>query len=336
MSPAIKKMAWHVIAWATYTAIGIAVFGYRMGISNAVPETLISFSVSAFIFYAHYYVLKRTLEKRKPVPYVIGLTILVAVNFLLKYFSFTTLYPYFFKKPSSIEGSPLTDLFLAYTWQSLTFFMFSAGYWFAAQLLRKRDQGHEYDKLQLENASLRAQINPHFLFNTLDSFRIESKHVLPEMSLSIASLIELMRSAFSTPDANGLINLDREVRAVESLINIYRRRFPYIHMLYKKEMPEAGHFLIPPHVLLTFAENAFKHGDYTDPVRPLRIELSVTETGLELLTYNKKEYRIMDESRGIGMKYIVRQLESTYEGRYELHIGDGDYDYSVRLKISWL
>lgn len=337
MPPAINKMAWHVFAWATYTAVGIAVFGYRMGLKNAVPETLISFSISALIFYSHYYVLKWTLGKKRRVRYVVSLIILLGVNFLLKLLFFTVLYSNVFNQPaSSTTGISIVELFLSFTWQSITFFLFSAGYWFADELLKRIKLAHESDKLKLENAALRAQINPHFLFNTLDSFRIESKSILPEMSMSIASLIELLRSAFATPDDNGLVDLNKEVKVVDSLVNIYRRRFPYLQLQYRKDIPQENIFKIPPHVLLTFVENAFKHGDFTDSVKPLRIDLSASKKGLELRTFNKKDLGIKDDSHGIGMNYIVHQLENCYSGRYKLSVQDTEDEYNVNLKIAWL
>lgn len=339
---ALKIISLHVAVWVVYIAYAVLVYGYDVGLRNVLYETSVTFCISASIFYIHaLYVLPRFAEKRRFGLYIAGVLLLLLYNFLLRYLFAFKIDPILFHRESSIQGYSVAKLALLFSWYWFTFMLFSTGYWLAGKLVRaervareKETLEAEKEKLQLENAALRAQINPHFLFNTLDSFRIESEDTFPEMARSINALIDILRSTLSKPEPDGLIPLEKEIRVVESLVNIYRRRFPGMFLHYDNNMPEDCSFRIPPHALLAFVENAFKHGTFNDRSKQLRIVLEVSAAGLQFHVYNKKNRRIKDESHGIGMKYITRQLENNYHNRYLLNIIDGKDDYTVNLKIA--
>lgn len=329
----LKVIAVHTAVWILYTSLAVVVYGYG-NIYGYLFETILSYTISATIFYAHAcWLLPRFFQRKKFGSYAASVICLFAYNFIIRYFFAFGLYPFLFQSASSATGAPLTRIIMIFSWQWLTFMLFSIGYWLSRRHIQTEKIARERERLQLEVAALKAQINPHFLFNTLNSFRIEAQHVLPEMSRSITSLITLLRSAFSSPEHDGMIPIEMEIKTVESLINIYQRRFPYMQLQYKKQLPNPCHFRIPPHILLTFVENAFKHGDFITEEKKLCIDINISETSLALFTFNKKDYRIDDEAHGIGMKYIIRQLENSFPGRYSLDIEDKEDDYTVHLKI---
>lgn len=332
MSGKFRTIVIHLSVWIFYTIFAIIVYGYGH-IYDAIWETSFSYIISASTFYMHAaWLLPKFFERKKTAAYIIGIGLLYTYNLAIRYFFFV-LYPSIFSIDSSVIGLPAARVIITFSWQWCTFMLFSTGYWLSGKLIQAEKIAREKERLQLEVAALKAQINPHFLFNTLNSFRIEAQPVLPEMSRSITSLITLLRSAFSNPEHDGMIPVEMEIKTVESLINIYQRRFPYIQLQYIKQLPDPCHFRIPPHILLTFVENAFKHGDFITEEKKLCIDINISETSLALFTFNKKDYRIDDETHGIGMKYIIRQLESSFPGRYTLDIEDKEDDYTVHLKI---
>lgn len=340
----LKAISIHILVWISYISYAVLVYGYDVGFKSVLYETSVTFSISATVFYLHaLFLLPRFAERKSFIPYIAGVVLLFFYNFAIRYLFAFKIDPILFQRESSIQGLSVVKLLLLFSWYWFTFMLFSTGYWLANKLIRaersaRQKAGLEADreKLQLENAALRAQINPHFLFNTLDSFRIESEDTFPDMARSINALIDILRSTLSKPEADGLIPIEKEVRVVESLVNIYRRRFPSMFLQYSKNITTGCRFRIPPHALLAFVENAFKHGAYNDSNKKLRIELQVSEKGLQFHVYNKKNRRIKDESHGIGMQYITRQLDNNYHDRYTLNIIDGSDDYTVNLKISQL
>ncbi|WP_118976168.1 sensor histidine kinase [Taibaiella koreensis] len=335
----LKIVLVHICVWLLYIAFAILVYGYDVGLQNVLYETVVSFCISASVFYLHaYYLLPVLAEKRKYLLYVIGMLVTVLYNFGIRYLFAFCIDPVLLNRSSSIAGYSIVKLVLVFSWYWFTFALFSLGYWLARRLVRVEKEARrkefteaERARLQLENAALRAQINPHFFVNTMNAFRVEVAPMLPETAKGIEAMILFMRSSMMRPDGNGTIALDEEVAAIESLITIYQRRFPNANIRYHKEIEED--LRIVPHIFAAFVENAFKHGSFTRREKPLTIELRTEDNDLLFHVHNWKSRRIKDDSRGIGLNYIRRQLEDAFAGRYELKIEDKDSDYTVSLKI---
>ncbi|WP_118950329.1 sensor histidine kinase [Taibaiella helva] len=335
----IRVVLLHTCVWLLYIAFAILVYGYDVGLHNVFYETVVSFCISASVFYLHaYYLLPVLAEKRKYLLYVIGMLIVLAYNFGIRYLFAFCIDPVVLHRSSSIAGYSLVKLVLVFSWYWFTFALFSLGYWLARRLVRVEKEARrkefseaERARLQLENAALKAQINPHFFVNTMNAFRVEVEPVLPETARGIEAMILFMRSSIMQPDGDGTIALAEEVAAIESLITIYQRRFPNANIRYSKEIGQQ--LRIVPHIFAAFVENAFKHGSFTRKEKPLSIRLETIDNDLLFYVHNWKSRRIKDDSRGIGLKYIRRQLENAFADRYELAIENADTDYTVTLKI---
>ncbi|WP_162903373.1 histidine kinase [Taibaiella koreensis] len=211
--------------------------------------------------------------------------------------------------------------------------LYSTGYWFARMQLRQQKEkaDSEHEKLLLENIALRAQINPHFFINTMEYFRVEIEDSHPEVSEGITAMTTFVNSSIVATDDNGKIPLFDELRAMDSLITIFRKRFPGANIDYTNEVYED--IPIVPHVLVAPVENAFKHGIYTDAGSKLMIHIEQTEEDLVFKVSNRKGHRLKDKSRGIGMRYIKSQLDKAYPGQYSLEIEDKEEQYSLSLTI---
>lgn len=340
MSQKFKVVALHICVWLLYTAFAVLVYGYDVGLRNVLYETVVSFCISASVFYLHAcYLLPVLAERRKYLPYTIGMIVVLAYNFAIRYLFAFGIDPVLLRRSSSIAGYSLIKLVLVFSWYWFTFALFSLGYWFARRLLRMEKEARKREfseaeraRLQLENAALKAQINPHFFVNTMNAFRVEVEPLLPETARGIEAMILFMRSSMLQPDQQGTIALQEEIAAIESLITIYRRRFPNANIQYHNYIGE--HLRIVPHIFAAFVENAFKHGSFTRSEKPLSIKLEMEGNDLCFYVHNWKSRRIKDNSRGIGLKYIRRQLEDAFPSRYCLQIDDTDNEYTVSLKIN--
>jgi len=330
----------HLTVWLIYVSFAILVYGYEVNLKGAIYETAVAYAISASVFYLNCGVLlPRYFERRRYILFALLLVMSIAYNFAIRYTFAFYIDPLLFGRPSSIEGLSLIKLGLLFTWQWATFMLYSTGYWFAAKQIRLQKEARAreqvkaaYEKLQLENAALRAQINPHFFVNTMNSFKVAVEPVLPQTAEGIEAMMIFMKSSIAPTEQDGTIALSEEVAAIESLITIYKARFPNANIRYEKDIRSGVR--IVPHVLAAFVENAFKHGSFTHKEKKLSIEIMLEGNDLFFRVHNWKSRRIKDDSRGIGLKYIKRQLETAFHGRYQLTVNETEQDYTVALTIN--
>ena len=193
----------------------------------------------------------------------------------------------------------------------------------------------ERENLEQQLEYLKYQINPHFLMNTLNNI-----HALidiePEMAKeSIVELSKIMRFVLYD-GAKQKVLLSRELLFIENYIQLMRIRLTD-KVDIQVEMPERiPDSTIPPLMLITFVENAFKHGvSYRHPSYiNIRIHVASDEKGL-LLRFeceNSKIPQTEDEHGGVGLANAKRRLELIYGNRYTLNITDAD-TYLVTLTL---
>ena len=337
MSP-FKKIAAHLAVWVVYTTVATFVFGYQAGFKNAFAETLFSYLFAAGVFYSNVWLLNYSAGKRRYWLHVPFLLAIVLVNFSIKFYFFKTVFPLLYGRESSIAQSSTVYIFLIFFWQAFTFLIFSTGYWFARKQLRDQRAALEaekvksaFEKLELENAVLQAQIDPHFLGNTLGFIKEATSGTNPEVSEFTTALMTFMQSSIPVTDSSGKIMLEEELAPIESLIHIFQARFPNAVISYYKDV-ESG-VRIVPHVLSPFIENAFKHGKLTTTDCAVNVSVQTEDDDLIFYVCNQKNDKFKGSVRRIGSKYVKRQLERSYKGKYKLNIDETDTEYRVLLMI---
>jgi LytS/YehU family sensor histidine kinase len=179
---------------------------------------------------------------------------------------------------------------------------------------------------------LRSQINPHFLFNTLNNIYSLVYEKSPKAPDAVLKLAELMR--YMLYEQNEKVPLTREWDYVQHFIDLQRLRFPQqLPVDLKMEGSPDRHEIIP-HLLICFIENAFKHGDFKDPSSPLEIKLLCNGRTVAFETRNKISKQQKDSSGGVGLDNIKRRLELLYPQRYSLHISDNGNTYTSSLTLN--
>jgi two-component system, LytTR family, sensor kinase len=202
---------------------------------------------------------------------------------------------------------------------------------------KRRQQMLETEKLETELKFLRSQLNPHFIFNAINSifFLI---HKNPAMaSDALAKFSDLLR--YQLYESNELqIPLSQEVTYLENFIELERLRQSHRLELHL-DIQEQGLdlYMIAPFVLITFTENAFKHvSDDTD--KPNWIKLRLEVKGLELyfkIVNTMSAGQSMDVVRygGIGLNNVRRRLDLIYPGQHVLNISDNGALFEVELRV---
>ncbi len=199
-----------------------------------------------------------------------------------------------------------------------------------------RNQNIEFEKKRAELALYKAQINPHFLFNTLNTLYglIITKSDRAEEAF--VQFTSLMKYIYSNGSADK-IAVEAEVSYIEQYIELHKLRInpdTEIDFSYKGE---GSKLMIAPMLLITFVENAFKHGVSPEVATVIKIEISVDGDELQLMTHNPIVGGLKsDREQGIGIDNCKQRLELLYSRRYSLQIQDnGDvYDLKLNIKLS--
>jgi two-component system, LytTR family, sensor kinase len=180
---------------------------------------------------------------------------------------------------------------------------------------------------------LKHQINPHFLYNTLSYMYAQARPVSDKLSKSILLLSDMMRYSLNKTDENGLTLIEKEIQYIENFIEIHRLRFNEDFCLIFEVEGIIGNKKIVPLMLITFVENAIKHGKLNDKKHPIQIKIKINKNELELLVENKKQAGKKDETSGIGLNNTRKRLELVYPNRHILDITDKADYFAVTLKI---
>jgi two-component system, LytTR family, sensor kinase len=190
-------------------------------------------------------------------------------------------------------------------------------------------------KLQARNAELlflRSQVNPHFLFNSLNNIYALVYHRSANSLPAISKLSELLR--YMLYEKADTVPLQKEIDYLRNYIELQLLRYDFKPSLkIDIESPENQALSITPLTLIPFVENAFKHGCLKDPAHPLTIDLKVLSSTLYLNVCNKKNNSHKDVTGGIGIENVSKRLALLYKQKFDLTITDNHGIFHVILKM---
>lgn len=191
------------------------------------------------------------------------------------------------------------------------------------------------EKLLLELKYLKAQINPHFLFNTLNNlYSIALKNKDDETATGITKLSYIMR--FMIDDVNkDIIALDKEIEYLKSYIDLQRLRFAEndnINIIFDIH-GDTKKVKIPPFLFIVFIENSFKHGvNYKRPSF-INIQFEIVGDVIKFSITNSVHYNKETQQQGLGLKNIKERLELLFRNNHTLEIINANNTFNVYLEI---
>ncbi len=197
----------------------------------------------------------------------------------------------------------------------------------------KRAAKAEADKANAELSFLKAQINPHFLFNTLNNIYSLAVRQNENTAASIMKLSNIMR--YVTDEVNrDFVSLEDEVECITDYIDLQRLRLSKKVQVDFSVSGNTDGKRIPPLVLMTFIENVFKYGISSHEESTITIKLFAEEKSITFFCQNKlfaTERRV--ERTGIGITNTKQRLEHVYPNRHLLNITSEGGLYTVHLTI---
>ena len=292
--------------------------------------------INIAIFYINYLIiLPRLLNKKKYLWCAVSMVALVILSGFVKY-GLATVFEdivlirgekkqYHLSFKEYYMGAVFIGCFFLFISTALKFMMD----WFVNEKIKTT---LENEKLTAELAFLKSQINPHFLFNTLNNIYSLAYQQSDKTPAAILKLSEIMRYMLYESNEDK-VELSKEIRYLENYIELQRLRFKNEAYVRLNICGEADHQKIMPLVLISFVENAFKHGIATDPNNPIDISICIEPIRLKFRISNKINNLNKDETGGIGLINVKRRLELFYKDHYQLEIDNQQDFYTSELLL---
>ena len=200
---------------------------------------------------------------------------------------------------------------------------------------QQKEQSLEKEKLASELNFLKAQTNPHFLFNTLNNLYGLARKSDSNTAPSIMKLSNIMRYILYECSAPS-IAIENEVKVVEDYIELEKLRYDDRLKINFTQSVDDWKQKIAPLILLPFVENAFKHGaseNRFDSVIDMKLELSGKQLQFTIKNTKDEDAQKTTTVEGIGLKNVKRQLDLVYDKNYTLNIHPEQDTFLVELLI---
>jgi two-component system, LytTR family, sensor kinase len=353
-----KNLRTHLTAWLLYTTF-YYVLDLQFSWKVSFIATAIKLAILSVVFYAnalHFY--PNLFIKGRRNQYYLSLGFLVIVHTILSYLARAFIFPLLDTVDTDGYSVGMSIQFIALSiWVVHMHVLFSIGYYYFKEYNRLlkinarlteivEDQQKKIKHLTKSKEKavlkfLRAQINPHFLFNTLNFLYMKARNLSDDFGYTIMQLSKMMRHTV-TPNVNkygqetdeNFVLIIEEFRFVDSYIELQLFRFDGdLNYEFNKKGDYMGK-LIPPMVLVTFVENAFKHGDLSDPDNPCIIEATLENGNFLFSIQNKIGDFYKDETSGIGVFNICSRMELLMPDQWSLESYEKEGYFYTKFRIT--
>lgn len=283
------------------------------------------YPLSAFLIF------ERTFRKSKrqtAVYWMISITAIITIRYLIE----EQVYPLVFHFRNYSEGVSLLYYYIDNIYFAIFYSAFGIVYFF---IQSEHQHQLKQTRLMLENKQtelsfLRSQINPHFLFNSLNNVYSLVYHQSDQALTAIAKLSDLLR--YMLYDTHEKVPLQKELDYINKYMELQQMRFESALPANMEITGNPGKAHIPPLLLIPFVENAFKHGDIKNG-NSIRIKLYADEDVMRFTISNAIGHQQKDAGGGIGLENVQRRLELLYPGRHLLQVQETKDIFEVQLEI---
>ncbi|SDE36056.1 Histidine kinase [Pricia antarctica] len=290
------------------------------------------------LFYLNYFVLvPKLLLKKRTIMYVaLSFTLLLLVLFVFDFYfrpQFSDNLSTTFRRPSNRISFrlPLMFIMLFCVPFTVSTVIKVYGEWRKNEDLRKAT---EKEKIDSELRFLKTQLNPHFLFNSLNTIYSLSVKKSDETPEAIMNISELMR--YMLYEANrDKVPLAKEINYLKSYVQLQRQRLSRDANLKLKISGKEEGKMVAPMLFIVFIENAFKYGTDFQGKTDIEINLSIKDRSICLYVKNIiGAHQSREGSSGIGIENVRNRLNLLYPDAYDLTIGDNGVHYEVNLHLN--
>ena len=307
---------------------------------NTILMTMIYMGLTYGIIYI---ILPRYLSKHKNwIMTTVLLFSLIATIALINYFFFIMVFSistrlgYFPKMPDMDFIIPIWGRQVLFNYPTVVGFALAIKLLKNWYLKQKETEQLTREKINAELQLLKAQVHPHFLFNTLNniySFILNGSSEAPEMIKKLSGLLNYILNECN----QSLVPLEKELLLIQDYIELERIRYGDKLSLNLHIQGNPAGKIISPLLLIPFVENSFKHGTSRMLTHPwVKVDINIEGHSLDFkISNNKPEWS--DDTitkKGIGLNNVKKRLQLLYPGNYSLNITENEMSYDVSMKIA--
>ncbi|TRX60757.1 histidine kinase [Fulvivirga sp. M361] len=338
-----SKVFFHCLFWLIYFTLNFVRWGHYFGdYSYSFKSNLVEFPMHIALVYLNlYFLIPRMIPKRIMLYVLVLMASTLAVSLVRIGITYELVTTEIFKE-STIEQESLYNI--KYVIAVFIGEIYVIGLTMAIKLTmdwvrsEKKSRELEQRNLKTELSLLRSQMQPHFFFNTLNnlySLTLDKSDQAPE---TVLRLSELMSYVIYKGKKNKVKLID-EIKHLHCFLDLERLRYDNRLDVSFDIRGEIDHRKIPPLILITFLENAFKHGS-SNKLGNITIKIDLT------LSKQRIRYRIMNDFKvnpkvsetansagGLGIENTKRRLDLLYKDDYDLHLGPEKGKFVVDLDI---
>jgi two-component system, LytTR family, sensor kinase len=306
----------------------------KVGFGQYILEVIVRNGLLAALIYANIFLfIPGFAQRKKWIHYIAFLLLGFVAYVLLKNAHDVYLYGY-------VVGDPERRYFFYNTLYNLSIAFFYLTFSVALQLSREWYEQRELirrieiEKLNTELEYLKSQINPHFLFNSINTiyFQIDKNNTTARETLSAFS--EMLR--YQLYECNGKeIQVEKEVAYLRNYVELQKARKDENYKISFNHYNMHG-FSIAPLLLIPFVENAFKYVSHFPEGNEIKIDLRKTANLFCMNVFNTKDgfRKAQGDDHGIGLKNVQRRLQLLYNGKHRISINDKPNSFEVNLEIT--
>ena len=332
----------HTIFWGLISLLA-AVFISRNWETSTTLDLIYSFGLFSVLnlstFYINYIILiPELIQKRKKYGLYIASFVLLIIASVFVKTVIAVLNPEDLLKFTNHKGETeyistneyaIRSLFLSgFILVSSCIIKFSVD-WFSNESVQRN---LESEKKDMELQFLKSQLNPHFLFNSLNNIYSLAYQKSDKTADAILKLSEIMRYMIYESN-DSWADLSKEVEYVQSFVELQKLRFKDGAAVQVNINGEIDGQKIVPLILISFVENAFKHGVANDHEDPIKINIIANQKILHFSVSNKKNKTNKDAMGGVGLNNVERRLQLLYPDRYKLNIVNSATHYTTELML---
>ncbi|MGB5434843.1 MAG: sensor histidine kinase [Maribacter sp.] len=336
----IPQILVHVLIWCAL--YGLLLYPF-IALSRPIPNELpIKILVATVLFYFNYfYLVPHLLLNEMKVWYITVSVLLLGLVIYGTHVLFPPLDPRGLPNPMPPLEPHQNDL-LSFRFRLTPVINFGVPFLFSTMLrvylgwqenenLRKST---EKEKIESELQFLKAQLNPHFLFNSLNTIYSLSVKQSADTSEAIINLSELMRYMLYESD-KAHVPLNKEMEYIKSYVALQRLRLANSEMVTLKISGDDTNKYVPPLLFISFIENAFKYGTDYNGKTMVKITFTIQNRSIHFNVKNRiGPYKAKSKSSGLGLENIKNRLKYLYPNSHVLHIDDTGETYEVNLTIT--
>ncbi len=330
-----RRWPWHVLFWMGYVLFRFWLYYITVKYYDTIylEYMLLSEPIFVAITYFTLWLYRIFFEPQKFITYFLT----GAAGWILYLYGRTFFQMYYLKDEPSFKGSTFSNIFLGNITFVLVYFLFitACKYFKEGYIAQQFEVEKKQQQLSAEIKNLKAQIAPHFLFNTLNNLyglAVEKSDKLPGLMLRLSDLLRHSLYDAQRP----LIALNEEIKILKSYIQLERIRMEdSLELRLEDTVPEEVQEQIAPLILIVFVENAFKHAKFVKAgAVNIHIQTRLEADWFSLMIKNNYNGDKEQSPEGIGLSNVKRRLELLYpNGRHDLAINKEELFYTIRLRL---